>query len=334
MRARAVRIWIALGIFAAAAIFFALWVGSSRIAPATVLRLVFLPDDGTASEVIHRLRWPRAMAAFATGGLLALAGALMQVLLRNPLADPYVLGLSGGSAVGALTAMILGLGSVLVGVGAFGGALLSMVIVFALANRDLATAQATGDVDGSSRLILTGVVLAAGWSAVVTLMLTIAPEAELRGLLFWLMGDLGGVESYVPALAALGVAVLVVYPLSREFNVMLRGPAVAQTLGVPVKRMRRILYIVASIATAFAVTTAGTVGFVGLVVPHALRLALGNDQRMLLPACALAGGALLVIADTLARSVIAPQQLPVGAVTAVIGVPTFMFLLLRAGTRR
>jgi len=332
--ARAMRIWLVLAALACVALFAALWVGSSHIPAAEVIQLIFQRDDSAASEVIHRLRVPRAMAAFATGGLLALAGALMQVLLRNPLADPYILGLSGGSAVGALVAMILGLGSALIDIGAFAGALASMLVVFALANRDLAWLQAAGEVDASPRLLLTGVVLAAGWSAMVTLMLTIAPEAQLRGILFWLMGDLGGADAYGLALAALGVTVIILYPLGRELNVMLCGPVVAQSLGVPVPRLRRIVYFVASMATALAVTTAGTVGFVGLVVPHALRLVIGNDQRILLPACALAGGTLLVIADTLARSVIAPQQLPVGAITAALGVPTFMYLLFRSGGRR
>jgi iron complex transport system permease protein len=332
--ARAVRIWLVLAVVACGALLVAMWVGSVRIPVEDVVRLLFHADDTTASTVVHRLRLPRALAAFATGGLLALAGALMQVLLRNPLADPYVLGLSGGSAVGALTAMMFGLGTALINCGAFGGALVSMLVVFALANRDLAWLQAAGEVDASPRLLLTGVVLAAGWSAIVTLMLTIAPEAQLRGILFWLMGDLGGADSYAPALVALAVAVAFLYPWARDLNVMLRGPVVAQTLGVPVARLRRVVYFAASLATALAVTTAGTVGFVGLVVPHALRLAIGNDQRVLLPACALAGGALLVIADTLARTLIAPQQLPVGAITAVLGVPTFMFLLLRAGGPR
>ena len=158
----------------------------------------------------------------------------------------------------------------------------------------------------SSRLLLTGIVLAAGWSALVTLLLTIAPERELRGILFWLMGDLGGATTYVPALVALVAAVIVLLPQGRALNVMLRGPVVAQSLGVPVTRVRRMLFVIASVATALAVTTAGTIGFVGLIVPHALRLAIGNDQRVLLPASALAGGTLLVLADTLARTVIAP----------------------------
>jgi len=332
--ARTLAVWLALGAVAAAALMIALLTGSTRIAPGDVIAALFQPDASTTAEVVQRLRLPRALAAFATGGLLALAGALMQVLLRNPLADPYVLGLSGGAAVGALVVMLAGLGGAMIGAGAFGGALTSMAIVFVLASRDLAGRQASGDADVSPRLLLTGVVLAAGWSALVTLLLTIAPERELRGILFWLMGDFGGVVSYAPALVALVAAVAVLMPWGRALNAMARGPIVAQSLGVPVTAVRRLIFVVASLATALAVTTAGTVGFIGLIVPHALRLAFGNDQRMLLPACALAGGALLVLADTLARTVIAPQQLPVGAVTALLGVPAFIYLLLRAGQRR
>ena len=192
----------------------------------------------------------------------------------------------------------------------------------------------TADADASSRLLLTGVVLAAGWSALITLMLTIAPERELRGILFWLMGDLAGATTPAPAMVGLALAIAVLVPAGRSLNVMLRGPLFAHALGVDVGRLRRLLFAVASLATALAVTTAGTIGFVGLIVPHALRLAFGNDQRVLLPAAALAGGTLLMLADTLARTVIAPQQLPVGAVTAVLGVPVFVALLLRGGAPR
>ncbi|MGP1685270.1 MAG: FecCD family ABC transporter permease, partial [Giesbergeria sp.] len=280
-------------------------------------------------EIVIRLRLPRALAAFAVGGLLALAGALMQVLLRNPLADPYILGLSGGAAVGALGAMLAGLGALAVNLGASAGALAAVALVFAFARRDFAHQQLYGALDASPRLLLTGVIMAAGWGALITLMLTLAPQARLRGMLFWLMGDLNGVESWAPALLALALALALTYPSARELNVLLRGEALAHALGVRVAPLRRRIYLVASVATALAVTTAGAIGFVGLVVPHALRLALGNDQRVLLPASALAGGTLLLLADTAARSLLAPQQLPVGVITALVGVPAFMFLLTR-----
>jgi len=148
-------------------------------------------------------------------------------------------------------------------------------------------------------------------------------------MLFWLMGDLNGVDSWAPALLALALALALSYPAARSLNVLLRGEVLAHALGVRVLPLRRMVYVLASVATALAVTTAGAIGFVGLVVPHALRLALGNDQRMLLPASALAGGTLLLLADTAARSLLAPQQLPVGVITALLGVPAFLFLLTR-----
>lgn len=331
--ARALRIWLLIGIAAAASFVVAMSVGSSNIPVLDVIRLLFHPENSAASQVIHELRLPRAIAAFAAGGLLALAGALMQVLLRNPLADPYVLGLSGGSAVGALGAMLIGLSTFFINLGAFVGALLTVVLVFAFANRDLARRQGLGAMDASPRLLLTGVILASGWSAIITVILIVAPESKLRGMLFWLMGDLGGADSYAAALIALPVAIVLLFPVARELNVMLRGQDLAHAMGVRVVRLRRLILLTASLATAIAVTTAGTVGFVGLIIPHALRLVIGNDQRVLLPACALTGGTLLLLADTVARTAFTPQQVPVGVVTAMIGVPTFMFLLMRRGGR-
>lgn len=331
--ARALRIWLVLALAAVAAGILALSVGSSDIPAASVVRVLFDGDDSAASQVVRELRLPRALAAFATGGLLALAGALMQVLLRNPLADPYVLGLSSGSAVGALGAMLLGLGTFFVDAGAFLGAVLTVALVFAFANRDFARRPGSKALDASPRLLLTGVILASGWSAIITAILVVAPESKLRGMLFWLMGDLGGAESYGAALVALPLLVALLLPFARELNVMLRGDDLAHAMGVRVARLRRTVLLLASVATALAVTTAGAVGFIGLVVPHALRLVVGNDQRVLLPACALAGGTLLLVADTLARSAFAPQQVPVGVITAIIGVPTFLFLLVRGSGR-
>jgi len=322
-------IWLVLAVAALASFALALASGSSHHSPLEVLRGLTSSGDSVAAEILFKLRLPRALAAFAAGGLLALAGALMQVLLRNPLADPYVLGLSGGAAVGALGAMLIGLDSLFVNLGAAMGALVAVVLVFGLARRDFARQQLLGSLDASPRLLLTGVIIAAGWSAIITIILTLAPEAKLRGMIFWLMGDLNGAESWAPALVTLAVCLAVIYPMARDLNVLLRGEEFAHALGVRVPVLRRTIYLVASIATALAVTTAGTIGFVGLVVPHALRLALGNDQRVLLPASALAGGALLVAADTVARSALAPLQLPVGVITAVFGVPAFMFLLMR-----
>ncbi len=326
---RTLLIWFALAGAAFVAFAIALATGSTRLPLQDVLQALLSPGASVAGEIVTQLRLPRALAAFAVGGLLSLAGALMQILLRNPLADPYVLGLSGGAAVGALGTMLAGLGAFAANMGAIAGALLAITLVFVFARRDFARQQTLGALDASPRLLLTGVIMAAGWGALITLILTLAPEARLRSMLFWLVGDLNGAESWAPALGVLAAALVLTYPVARDLNVLLRGEALAHALGVNAVSLRRLIYVVASVATALAVTTAGAVGFVGLVVPHALRLALGNDQRMLLPASALAGGTLLLLADTAARSLLAPQQLPVGVITALVGVPAFMLLLLK-----
>ena len=309
----------------------ALAAGSLPVSAGDVLCALSGGKGGLAVDVIQGLRLPRALAAFACGGLLALAGALMQVLLRNPLADPYVLGISGGAAVGALAAMLAGLTLALMNLAAFAGALAAMLLVFGLAHGDSSWTR--------SRLLLTGVIVAAGCGAVVALILSIAPDDGLRGMLFWLMGDLGQAISPWPALVVLALGLLVTLPFARELNLLARGDTLAQALGVSVKHVKHGIYLLASLLTAVAVTTSGSIGFIGLVVPHLVRLTMirlgwGNDQRLLLPAAALAGGSLLVLADTLARTVIAPQQLPVGVLTALLGVPVFLFLLGRQPNER
>lgn len=282
-------------------------------------------DHGLSYDLVLQLRLPRAINAFTTGALLALAGALMQVLLRNPLADPYVLGISGGAAVAALGAILLGIGGLWLNAAAFVGALISMLLVFGLARG--------AGVWSSTRLLLTGVIVAAGWGAMIGFLLTVSPDAQLRGMLFWLMGDLGGAETYGLGIVTLVLGLALSLPLARNLNVMARGELSARALGVPVARLRLGLYGLASLLTAVAVMTAGSIGFIGLVAPHILRLAVGNDHRILLPGAALFGGSLLLLADTVARTALAPQQLPVGVVTALLGVPVFLYLLSRAERR-
>lgn len=289
-----------------------------------------------ADEVIWALRVPRALAAFAVGGLLALAGALMQVLLRNPLADPYVLGLSGGAAAGALAAMLAAgyfgfARDGAAGLGAALGAAVALALLFGLLRQSMAQLSAAQFAAGH-RLILTGVMIAAGFGALITLMLTLAPDAQLRGMVFWLMGDLEDSRFILPAWIVLLLAIGWALRHAGQLNLLGRGESFAQLLGVPVVRLRIATLCVASLATAAAVTVAGTIGFIGLVVPHAIRLALGNDQRILLPASVLAGGALLTLADLAARTVVAPTQLPVGVITALTGVPVFLWLLARGRT--
>lgn len=283
------------------------------------------PDAALARDVVMELRLPRTLAAVAVGGLLALAGALQQVLLRNPLADPYILGTSGGASVGALLAMLLGAGTALVNVSAGGGALLSILLVFILARRDHSSSQ--------SRLLLTGVAIASFCGALSSLLLSLAPDGLLRGMVFWMLGDLAGARWQL-ALPLLVALLLLVWPLARQLNILSQGAQTAHALGANTRKLQWLLYFVAAIATAIAVTTAGMIGFIGLIVPHALRLTLGHDQRLLLPAVALTGGTVLLAADIASRIILAPQQLPVGVITALAGVPVFLWLLQHRGNTR
>ncbi|RDJ99420.1 FecCD family ABC transporter permease [Paraburkholderia lacunae] len=326
---RAAAIWLALAVLALIVLMASLALGSVPLAPARVLAAL-VPSHAVsadlAGEIVRTLRLPRALAGFACGALLALAGALLQVLLRNPLAEPYVLGVSGGAAAFALVAMIAGCAWWIVDASAFAGAFVSILLVLGLARRELWRGEPQ---DTSPRLLLTGAVIAAGWGAVITLLLNLAPDNRLRGMLFWLTGDLNGGAMPWAALAALVVVLIAIVPAAPRLNVLLRGDAAAQALGVAVLPLRLRVYLVASLAAAAAVTTAGTIGFVGLVVPHMLRLAFGNDQRMLLPAAALGGGVAVMGADLIARTAIAPAQLPVGVITSIVGVPVFLWMLLR-----
>lgn len=305
------------------ALWFALSQGSLDIGATELWRaLLGLPGDATAQRVIHELRLPRAAAAFAVGGLLALSGALLQVLLRNPLADPYVLGVSGGAACAALLSMLAGLGLGFVRGNAFLGALLSMLLVFGLSR--------LGSTWTQHRLLLTGVVIAAGWGALISLILALAPAAQIQGMLFWLIGDLSYATQPEMALAALLTGLGVSLWFARALNLLQRGENTAAALGENPARLRLAIYLIASLLTALAVTLAGSVGFVGLVIPHILRMLGGADHRFLLPACVLLGGGFLTVADTLARSLTAPAQLPVGVITALLGVPIFLYLLIRS----
>ncbi len=306
------------GLLAAAALLFAVLTGSSGTG---------WPDSDTGWRIALELRLPRAIAALVTGGLLALAGVLMQVLLRNPLADPYILGLSGGAAAFVLGGMSLGLVAVLpTELLAFAGALFSMLMVFVLGRGEGPWS--------TTRLLLTGVVVAAGWGAVISLLLALGDDASLKGMLYWLMGDLGYSSLSPWWLVALAGLTGVLMMRARSLNVLAAGETQAALLGESPKRRHAEIYVAASLLTALAVAIAGTVGFVGLIVPHLVRLTVGSDHRRLLPVSALAGGVFLLLADTLARTVIAPRQLPVGVLTALLGVPLFLLLLRRAGGLR
>ncbi len=318
---RAALFWLALVGLSLGALALALLVGSVPVDMARALRALVATADPLAENVVADLRLPRALAAFTTGALLGVAGTLMQVLLRNPLADPYILGVSAGAAAAALGAMALGLAGMWVDIGAFGGALAAMLIVFALAHGPGGWTPL--------RLLLTGVVLASGLSAMISLLLALGPDSSLRGMLFWLMGDLSHARTPARGLVILVLAVLAGVTMARHLNVLSHGDIQARTLGVAVGPMRIGVYVTASLLTATAVTMAGSIGFIGLVVPHAIRLLAGHDHRFVIPGSALLGGSLLVVADTAARTVVAPRQLPVGALTALIGVPLFLALMRR-----
>ena len=283
--------------------------------------------ESTLAASLLELRAGRALTAFVTGGALALAGVMMQALLRNPLADPYVLGISAGASVGALLALLLMAAAIVVDLAALGGAVAVSMLLYLLARRDLRGGLALEG--GTSMLLLTGVILSSACMALVTLMLSIAPEGRLRSMIFWMIGDLAGAPLRLAPGVVLGAALLYALRSARAMNVVALHAEAAATLGIRVGSLRKGLFFVSGVLTASAVTSAGSVGFVGLIVPHACRFAFGSDHRVLIPAAVLVGGSFLVLCDTLARTIIAPQQLPVGAITAIIGAPVFLYQLHR-----
>lgn len=283
-----------LAVAAGLSFLIALSFGSANIDWAIVLDTFKTGNKSFDHTVVMELRLPRAASAFVVGGMLALAGVLMQVLLRNPLADPYVLGISGGAAVAALLAMLLGWQTGLISVTAAGGAMLSMGLVFTLAR---------GRSDWSStRLLLTGVVLAAGWGAGISFILAVSPSSHLYSMLFWMMGDFGDSGPGFIRCILLAVGLVTAMVFARSLNLLAAGELRAEALGVHTLIVRLCIYFLASILTAAAVTLAGTIGFVGLVVPHMVRLITGSDHRIVLPFSVLLGGILLILSETLART--------------------------------
>jgi len=329
-RQRAVPILAALLCAALASLLIAGMSGSIAVAPAELPEAVAQvlrgrPESLAASLV--ELRVGRALMAFVTGGALALAGVMMQALLRNPLADPYVLGISAGASVGALFALLMLCAAATVDAAAMGGAVTVSLLLYLLARRDMRGGVAAEG--GTSMLLLTGVIMSSASMALVTLMLSIAPEGRLRSMVFWMIGDLAGAPLRVLPWIVLGAALAYALRNARAMNMLALHAEAAATLGVRVGAVRKGLFFVSAILTASAVTSAGAIGFVGLIVPHACRFAFGPDHRVLVPAAVLGGGSLLVLCDTVARTVVAPTQLPVGAITALIGAPIFLYQLHR-----
>ena len=276
--------------------------------------------------ILFSVRLPRIIFAGIVGASLSLGGVVFQAMLRNPLADPYVLGISGGSALGAIAGIIIGASSFYLGIPllAFCGALVTVFLVFVVAG------GTRGPLLDNS-LLLSGVVVNAFFSAAILFFLSIVNSLELHSITFWLMGDLSRASFQEISLAAtcLFTGFLIIYSQARMLNLIVQGEETAMQLGVNIERTKQLLLIVTSLITAVAVSMAGIIGFVGIMVPHMMRLVFGSDHRLLLPTAALFGASFLVVADTLARLVLAPSELPVGVITALCGAPYFIFLLKR-----
>jgi len=276
--------------------------------------------------ILYSIRIPRVLLAGLVGAALSCAGVVFQALLRNPLADPYVLGISGGAAVGAISAIVIGLGSLPFGIPglAFTGGLLSILLVWGLSG-------ATGD-RRTDRMLLAGIIVNAFFSALIMFLVSTAGGEQIHSIVFWLMGDLAMAGERDIGLAALFLAAgfAVMFFHARDLNILITGEGTALQLGIPVQRTRMILLVSASLVTGAAVSVSGVIGFVGLVVPHIVRMRFGSDHRLLLPASLLFGSAFLMAADTVARIVLAPAELPVGVITALCGAPYFAYLMKRS----
>ena len=320
--------WIGLGTAALVAIALGTGIGAFPIAPADIGRALSGQGDPVTVAIVRDLRLPRALLAFLIGGSLAVCGASLQALVRNPLADPFLLGLSGGAGLGAVLAIALHLGPAwALPASAFAGALLAIALVYRLA-------LVTGAVLDARVLLLSGVVVGAFAASLMSAVLAVSPAAELRNALLWLMGGLSGASWR--SLAVFGayaiVPLVVIFAAARPLDLLSLGEEPARFLGADVERLKRVLYVTASLLTAAAVAVSGIIGFIGLVVPHAVRLRWGHVHLVLLPAAFLVGGILLVLADLVARVAFAPVELPVGVVTALVGVPVFAMLVRRWAT--
>ncbi len=317
--------WVGLVMVVAIVGLAAVALGPASLGVSDVWRGLLGSADGPTVTIVRDLRLPRVLLAFLVGGALSVTGAALQALVRNPLADPYLLGLSGGAGLGAVTAMALNLASPwAVPVAALLGAVAAILLVYRVA-------LVTGSVLDTRVLLLGGVVVGAFAASVMGAIMALSPAPEVRNALMWLLGSFGRASwQAVLIFAAYAVVPLtVLYALARALDLLALGEEPAQFLGADVERAKRHLYLTASALTAVAVSFAGIIGFVGLVVPHAVRLTWARLHRSLLPAAFLVGGALVVIADALARTAFAPLEMPVGVVTALIGVPVFVLLVRR-----
>jgi iron complex transport system permease protein len=312
----------------------ALFIGSVRISPGAVIAALAAPGGSwdVAETIVLGVRLPRIVAAMLAGGALAVAGVGFQALTRNPLAEPSVLGVSSGAAFGVVAAQVLGLrAGVLEAFGftvfAFSGALLAGIAVFAISARAGGLPVHT--------LVLAGVIVGIFFSSAIAVLISILDFDRLGGVIYWLLGNLAPIPpaslGIFAATAGLGFWLVLVE--ARRLNLLALGEEAALQLGVDAERLKRRIFVGAALLTAAAVAFAGPIGFVGLIVPHALRMTLGPDNRVLVPAALLAGGLFLLVADTLARTLVAPAELSVGVITSLGGAPFFIYLLRSRSTR-
>lgn len=321
--ARAIPLFAAL-LIAFAALTLSLITGAAALPLDRVLAALFGNGSSMENSIVLDLRLPRALLAGLAGGGLAVSGTTFQAMLRNPLAEPYVLGVSSGAALGAVIVTVFTRSFVLLPFAALLGALLTIVLVFAI------SARATQRLDARV-LLLAGVIIGAFFQAIILLLLTFAELESFRSAIFWMMGSLAGASWRSVAAVAVVVipCVAALYGLARPLNLLTSGEETALYLGVNVNTVVRTSYFIASLLVAVTVATCGAIGFVGLVVPHAVRLLWGSDHRVVIPTAFLTGSAFLMLADTCARALLAPAELPVGVVTALVGVPVFLLLLMR-----
>jgi iron complex transport system permease protein len=308
----------------------AMMFGSERIGALAILKIIAAEITGGDADVvpeikiiIAQIRLPRVLMAIVVGAALSVAGSAYQALLRNPLADPYILGVSTGAAVGAISATVFA-ESFPIGrpLAAFIGATLTILFVYLLGQGRRASTE---------RLILAGIITNTFLSSVVIFLITAASGSRMQSVFSWLIGDLGGDRKLLPMVAVfIAAGIFIIYVNARSLNLMMTGEDEARALGVEVARVKMMVYLASSLITGAAVAVSGVIGFVGLVIPHAVRLASGSDNRLVIPASALVGAAFLLVADTTARTIIAPRELHIGVVTALVGAPAFVYLLRRA----
>ncbi|UCD65768.1 MAG: iron ABC transporter permease [Deltaproteobacteria bacterium] len=285
-----------------------------------------IDPESITSTIVWQIRLPRVILAAAVGGTLALGGLVFQALLRNPLAEPYILGISGGSAIGAILAMLLGL-SYFPGVAlfSFAGSLLVLVFVTTIAGATLGNTMLSRD-----SLLLGGVMMNAFCAAVIMFLISMTRTFQVQHILFWLMGDLSSLQkTQLPVLLLIIPCFAVIFILARPMNLLLLGRETAAAMGINVKKTVLLLLVITSLMVSIIVSLSGLVGFVGLVIPHIFRLVLGPDHRLLVPSCILGGASYLIFCDLLARVLPSSGEMPVGIITALIGAPLFILLLLR-----